>query len=41
MSDRFERFGAAGNANKINPISLAEMADRYAEGNLEPRVKAA
>ncbi|MDC0964266.1 fructose-bisphosphate aldolase class II [Candidatus Pseudothioglobus singularis] len=41
VSDRFERFGTAGNAKKINPISLSEMADRYADGAFEPRVKAA
>ena len=28
--DRFERFGAAGNASKIDPIPLDEMARRYA-----------
>ena len=32
--DRFERFGAAGRASKIRPISLAEMAQRYASGAL-------
>jgi fructose-bisphosphate aldolase class II len=41
VSDRFERFGTAGNAKKINPISLPEMADRYADGAFEPRVKVA
>jgi fructose-bisphosphate aldolase class II len=27
--DRYEAFGAAGNASKINPISLEKMATRY------------
>ncbi len=35
--DRFEAFGTAGNASKIKPISLAEMARRYAAGSLDPR----
>jgi fructose-bisphosphate aldolase class II len=32
--DRFERFGTAGNASKITPIDLDEMATRYREGAL-------
>lgn len=36
--DRFERFGTAGNASKIKPISAAEMAKRYASGELDPRI---
>ena len=36
--DRFERFGTAGNASKITPIPLAEMANRYADGALDPQV---
>jgi len=42
--DRFERFGAAGNASKIKPVSLDDMARRYADGSLDPllvRAKAA
>jgi fructose-bisphosphate aldolase, class II len=39
--DRFERFGTAGNASKINPIPLDEMAKRYLAGNLDPQVTAA
>ena len=35
--DRFEAFGTAGNASKIKPVSLAEMARRYAAGSLDPR----
>jgi len=34
--DRFERFGTAGQAGKIKPISLDEMAKRYADGSLDP-----
>ena len=30
--DRFERFGTAGNAKKIKPISLDDMAIQYSEG---------
>lgn len=36
---RYEQFGAAGNASKIVPLSLETMFQRYAEGELEPRVK--
>ena len=32
--DRFERFGTAGNASKISPISLDDMAKRYTDGAL-------
>jgi len=32
--DRFERFGSAGNAAKIKPIDLDDMAKRYADGSL-------
>lgn len=35
---RYEAFGTAGNASKITPISLEKMAQRYATGELEPRV---
>jgi fructose-bisphosphate aldolase class II len=34
VADRFERFGCAGNASKIKPIPLSEMAHRYASGTL-------
>ncbi len=37
--DRFERFGCAGQASKIKVIPLAEMATRYASGDLDPMVK--
>lgn len=39
--DRFERFGAAGNASKISVIDLDEMAQRYASGALDPAVNPA
>lgn len=32
--DRFERFGAAGQASRIKPIPLDDMAERYAKGTL-------
>ncbi|ADE39655.1 class II fructose-bisphosphate aldolase [Candidatus Puniceispirillum marinum] len=34
--DRFERFGTAGNATRIQPMSLAAMARRYADHSLDP-----
>ena len=34
---RFEEFGAAGQADKIRPLPLAAMAKRYASGELSPR----
>ncbi len=36
--DRFERFGAAGHAAKIKIIPLDDMAKRYADGSLDPKV---
>ena len=35
---RFEEFGAAGYASKIKPIPLADMAKRYASGELDPKI---
>jgi len=35
--DRFERFGTAGKASKIKPISVADMAKQYASGALDPK----
>ena len=35
--DRFERFGTAGNASKIKPLSMDQMAARYAKGDLAPK----
>ncbi len=34
--DRFERFGADGQAGKIKPLSLKQMAAKYEAGALEP-----
>jgi len=36
--ERFEQFGAAGNASRIKVIPLAEMAKRYRSGALDPRI---
>ena len=33
-----EQFGTAGQASKIKPLSLPEMAKRYASGALDPAV---
>ncbi len=38
--DRFERFGTAGQAGKIKPMSMDEMAVRYASGLLDPATTA-
>ncbi len=35
-ADRLERFGTAGNASRIKPLSLSAMASRYASGTLDP-----
>ena len=39
--DRFERFGTAGQAARIRPVSLDDMAARYAAGSLDPQIAAA
>lgn len=43
MSDicraRYEAFGAAGQASKIKPIGMEAMAERYARGELAPRIR--
>jgi fructose-bisphosphate aldolase, class II len=36
---RFEAFGAAGNASKLKRVSIEDMAVKYANGELDPRVK--
>lgn len=36
---RYEAFGCAGQASKIKPISLERMFERYAAGELDPKVK--
>jgi len=38
-SDRFEAFGAAGNAARMHPLGLEEMSKRYASGDLKPVVQ--
>ena len=35
--DRFERFGTAGQAAKIKPISMDDMAARYRDGSFYPQ----
>ena len=35
---RYEEFGAAGHGSKIKAIPLAEMAKRYASGELDPKI---
>ena len=35
-ADRLERFGSAGNASRLKPLSLSAMASRYAAGELDP-----
>ncbi|EXJ15432.1 class II fructose-bisphosphate aldolase [Imhoffiella purpurea] len=35
---RYEAFGTAGNASKISAISLEAMTERYAKGELDPKV---
>jgi len=39
--DRFEAFGCAGMADKIKVLGLMAMADRYAKGELDPKVTGA
>ena len=34
--DRFERFGTGGHAHRMKPLSLAAMAKRYAQGEMDP-----
>lgn len=36
---RYQQFGAAGNASKIKPIPLSDMAAKYAAGALAQRVE--
>lgn len=35
---RYEAFGTAGHASKITPISLEKMYQRYASGELDPKI---
>ncbi|MFP4695820.1 MAG: class II fructose-bisphosphate aldolase [Thiohalospira sp.] len=36
---RYEAFGSAGHGSRIKPTRLIHMVDRYASGELDPRVK--
>lgn len=36
---RYEQFGAAGHGSSIKPISLSDMAKRYAAGELDPKIR--
>jgi len=36
---RYEAFGSAGMADKIKPIRLEDMVERYASGELAQKVK--
>lgn len=36
--DRYEQFGTAGHASKIKVVPAAEMAKRYAKGELDPKI---
>jgi fructose-bisphosphate aldolase class II len=38
---RFEEFGTAGKAGRIKVVPMAQMARRYAKGELEPVLRAA
>src|ERR1700712_1555411 len=35
--ERFEQFGTAGNAPKLKPLPVSEMAKRYKSGSLDPK----
>ncbi len=35
---RYEAFGCAGMASKIAPVSLEKMSERYAAGELDPKI---
>ena len=39
--ERFVQFGCEGQASKIRPLSTAQMAQRYAKGELDPHFGAA
>ena len=38
--ERFERFGCAGQADKIKPLSLEQMSQRYQQGSLDAVIRA-
>jgi len=35
---RYNEFGTAGQASKIKPLMIEQMAERYSKGELEPRI---
>ncbi|NVK87963.1 MAG: fructose-1,6-bisphosphate aldolase, partial [Gammaproteobacteria bacterium] len=35
---RYEAFGTAGQADKIKPLSLEAMFQRYESGDLDPKI---
>jgi fructose-bisphosphate aldolase, class II len=37
--ERFEQFGTAGNASRLKPIPLADMARHYRSGTLDPKIE--
>jgi len=36
--ERYQQFGCEGMADKIKPLSTAQMAKRYASGSLDPQI---
>jgi len=38
--ERYQQFGCEGQASKIKPLSTAQMAKRYASGELNPQIGA-
>jgi len=36
--DRYEHFSTAGQAGKIKPIPISDMAKRYQDGSLDPKI---
>jgi fructose-bisphosphate aldolase class II len=36
--ERYQAFGTAGNAGKINALNLEDMTERYSSGELDPKV---
>ncbi|MES2663196.1 MAG: class II fructose-bisphosphate aldolase [Pseudomonadota bacterium] len=37
--DRYEAFGCAGQAQRIKPMSFDRMVERYASGELDPKIR--
>lgn len=36
--ERYQAFGTAGNASKINALNLEQMTERYSSGELDPKI---